>query len=285
MIEINRTVFGLDEVDQNLLEDQQDLKISHDNIEDLMYALDYLPYLRNRDDYIVESVVSGPKSEILNEVGSAEALLQNLKYYLDPTQQGSIFKVHFYQIISMLMVNITKMKDSELAAVLASYYNKWLHDRLEVDLTGDTPQVEDVGENNDQEADGEPKAKKIYQTFHSHKKGVSQINIDLDDSKEPSETSLVSSYVQSQFSTPVMKLTKLVNAYRHDHGKRFAFIKQKEASQVWTDEVAEKTNKRTRSIIPTDSRKYRPNILNEVLAQHTFSPKIPTKTINFAIKK
>ena len=62
---------------------------------------------------------------------------------------------------------------------------------------------------------------------------------------------------------------KLVSAFRHDIGTRFAFKNSKD-NKAGTIE-----DQKSKSILSLDRRKYKESIIQDVVQQLTFSPKIP----------
>ena len=78
-----------------------------------------------------------------------------------------------------------------------------------------------------------------------------------------SDSQVVSSYMTNKKQDqPVLSVHKLVSAYRHDVGSRFSFKQSEEAHQVRpVGAIKGIEDKRTRSIVPQDRRKYRDSII------------------------
>ena len=69
-----------------------------------------------------------------------------------------------------------------------------------------------------------------------------------------------------------MTIRKFIKAFRHDHAKRFAFKQVQESKNIVDHTSNQKSNKKAKSIIPQDTRKYKEGTLRDVLGEYTFSP-------------
>jgi len=114
-----------------------------------------------------------------------------------------------------------------------------------------------------------------------------------DDTKESAEeaeagytlVNTIQEHMKSLNDEKYMPVMKLVHAFKYDVGSRFSFKSAQDALAVRTIPTLQIQNNRARSIIPKDRRKYKEDILRDVVTKLTFSPHIPHRTINIAINR
>lgn len=109
-------------------------KISKDQMQQLLFQINYLPFLKNQDKYNVESKVilesqkAGHGSNFKDEIRQAHTFVNYFWQFLNPKNTEKIRRYDFYKMMKILMLSIGKVSESEihtkLAQFLADHYRK-----------------------------------------------------------------------------------------------------------------------------------------------------------------
>jgi hypothetical protein len=78
-------------------------KIRKDDLRDLLFKMGYLPFLNNKDHYIVNSE---GKCSVVKDVEENERMLESLWLYLNPRDGVFADKQHLYELSKMLLLNL-----------------------------------------------------------------------------------------------------------------------------------------------------------------------------------
>ena len=94
--------------------DYKNLLISKNEMQNFLFNLDYLSFLKNKGSYVTESQVTGNATDAKAEVDKAQSLLDNLWIYLNPHDTEKIQFKALYDFMLLMMSHATKMKEQDL---------------------------------------------------------------------------------------------------------------------------------------------------------------------------
>ena len=98
--------------------DYKNLLISKNEMQNFLFNLDYLSFLKNKGSYVQESQVTGNATDAKAEVAKAQSLLDNLWIYLNPHWMEKIQFKALYDFMALMMAHATKMKEQDLTVKL-----------------------------------------------------------------------------------------------------------------------------------------------------------------------